>query len=332
MHLKWKLLSTYRNEIMGVAIIYIVLFHYYEIFNDLNIPYYSIQNIVNILGTNGNIGVEIFLILSGLGCFFSFYKKPDKKIFYKKRCLRVLVPYTLIGLPYWIMYSLVFHEGTALDVFLNFTGISFFINQTATFWYIPFIMIMYFVFPIFYHYIGSKDSFRRFLFLEVGFITCTFILSIIVPNFSNDISIMTTRIVSFISGMFIGVCIKKDKTIPIVIYTVCSISLVLFFFDIEYSSYLIYRYVSFIQAMGIIFIVVTLLPCLLLRWGKSFLALVGKYSLEIYLLHIAFRRIMINFGLLTDYPEQYLIVVGLTIVFSFFVKKLSNLINKKIFI
>ena len=63
-HLKIENLSTYRNEIYGIAAIWIMLFHGRIANIDATFPYlYKILRL-------GNIGVDIFLFLSGIGIFF----------------------------------------------------------------------------------------------------------------------------------------------------------------------------------------------------------------------------------------------------------------------
>lgn len=66
-----KLLSDYRSCLMGIAIIWIVLFH-----SGIEAP----ENIILralwyiFVSFGGGIGVDIFFILSGFGLFFSAEK------------------------------------------------------------------------------------------------------------------------------------------------------------------------------------------------------------------------------------------------------------------
>ena len=56
-------LSDYRKELMGFAAIWVALMHSFnQLFPNLKIP------VVSKALAYGNLGVEIFLILSGLGC------------------------------------------------------------------------------------------------------------------------------------------------------------------------------------------------------------------------------------------------------------------------
>ena len=87
-------ISRFRAEHMGMAIIFIMLFH-------VPLPradeFYGLYRM-------GNIGVDIFLFLSGLGLWFSWCKTDGKDfwhsyiLFYFKRLLRIY--------PAWFMGNL----------------------------------------------------------------------------------------------------------------------------------------------------------------------------------------------------------------------------------
>ena len=70
-----NLLSKYRAALMGVAMLFIAVFH-------------STLTIDNIIGLRfikfaGDIGVDIFFFVSGIGMFYSFLKTTDIKSFYR---------------------------------------------------------------------------------------------------------------------------------------------------------------------------------------------------------------------------------------------------------
>lgn len=77
----WKDLSRYRGELMGAAIIFIVLFHAPLARAD---AFFGLRRC-------GNIGVDMFLFLSGIGLWYSWVKTPSFKQFYKRRLLRIFL-------------------------------------------------------------------------------------------------------------------------------------------------------------------------------------------------------------------------------------------------
>lgn len=128
---------------MGVASIMVVLHHFVvELYPDLHIP-----GVTVILG-RGNIGVDIFLLVSGMGLWFSMSKDDNTKRFYLKRIRRVLLPALVITLPYWIWFDLFFQRSGIFRFVLDWTGLSFWTHGVTTTWYVSFIIICYLFYPL----------------------------------------------------------------------------------------------------------------------------------------------------------------------------------------
>ena len=91
-------LSRYRTVLMGLQIILIICFHFavdgYYV-RDSRIIYLFYKYI-------RSSGVDMFLLLSGVGLYFSWKKTPVIRTFYLKRYTRILIPYFLVAIPAWI--------------------------------------------------------------------------------------------------------------------------------------------------------------------------------------------------------------------------------------
>ncbi len=85
-------ISRYRGELMGAAMIFVILFH-------VGLPrddtFFGLRRI-------GNIGVDIFLFLSGMGLWFSWTKKPSLSHFFSRRFLRIYPAWFIIACLYYI--------------------------------------------------------------------------------------------------------------------------------------------------------------------------------------------------------------------------------------
>lgn len=94
-------ISKYRTELMGLSAIMIILCH-------VNVAEVKLHYLIKLIIREGNLGVDIFLFLSGLGLFYSLERFLEKYEFgniykwYWKRFTRLLLPYLLIMVPYWI--------------------------------------------------------------------------------------------------------------------------------------------------------------------------------------------------------------------------------------
>ena len=56
----------------------------------------------------GNRFVDAFLILSGIGLYYSFKKNDNVLQFYIRRLIKLLPAYCILAIPYWIYYDLFF--------------------------------------------------------------------------------------------------------------------------------------------------------------------------------------------------------------------------------
>ena len=73
--IEWASLSRYRGVLMGIAIIMIVLFH---VALPRSSAFFGLKRM-------GNMGVDIFFFLSGIGLWFAWTKRPEVLHFYRRR-------------------------------------------------------------------------------------------------------------------------------------------------------------------------------------------------------------------------------------------------------
>ena len=88
-------ISRYRGELMGLAMLFVMLFH---VWMPKSNPMYGFVRC-------GNVGVDIFLLLSGVGLWFSWTKNPSLKHFFLRRYLRVYPVWIIILHPQVHQYS-----------------------------------------------------------------------------------------------------------------------------------------------------------------------------------------------------------------------------------
>ena len=81
-------ISVYRFELIGWSILWIMMLHFR--FNQINIFGFVAQY--------GFAGVDIFMLVSGFGLYFSLNQHKNILHFYKKRLLRIFPTYYLLGI------------------------------------------------------------------------------------------------------------------------------------------------------------------------------------------------------------------------------------------
>src|SRR5574344_1126242 len=101
-------ISKYRAEQMGIAMLFIILFHVSLPRSDM---FFGLRRI-------GNIGVDMFLFLSGIGLWFSWMKNPSAKHFFIRRYLRIYPAWLIIACLYYIPRF----RGGDLEAWINLIG------------------------------------------------------------------------------------------------------------------------------------------------------------------------------------------------------------------
>lgn len=101
-------ISLLRSKLMGVGTLLIIICHAYG--NNVKMP-----SILSKIVNNGQIGVDIFLLLSGIGIAYSlsntniFDSGKSLKEWYIKRVLRIYKPFTILSVCYYI-YKFFFED------------------------------------------------------------------------------------------------------------------------------------------------------------------------------------------------------------------------------
>lgn len=94
------LISKYRNELYGIAIILILLFHFagthVNHYGPIGADSFLFVAISSFEKYVGSVGVELFVFLSGMSMYYSYTRNSRLLSFYSKRYQRILIPYIYI--------------------------------------------------------------------------------------------------------------------------------------------------------------------------------------------------------------------------------------------
>lgn len=308
---KWVGVSTYRNELFGIAILTVILHHYFEIFKTVEAPnriIYIIARIYN--STVGSVGVDIFILLSGFGLYYSLFSGRKLSLFYKKRFKRVIYPYLLSGCVFWCIFDFFIRHETFRSFIYHYSLLAFWGSGVTYFWYVSFISLLYIVSPFVYWLTGGR---RRFIIGVIGSICIVLVCYFAVPRVFANIEMAIQRLPWFLIGMRCGQLAKNqelygDYSIPLwlVIILLCAVpvriivGIIDFGFDrIFYGYYGLFLIIAYVMLRSVT-------PG---QWDKFFslFAVVGSYSLELYIVHTAVKNIMLQSGVIIQNPLVYLL-------------------------
>ena len=201
-----KFLTKYRVELMGLAMIWIVLYHSQINFSMITYP---IGNIISKIISIGYAGADIFFLLSGLGLSFSLTKDSNIKNFYKKRFARIIPTFWLVVVMTHIK-NIILGDFKFADLFFSLFGLDFVIFGNLYIWFVPAILICYLFFPVYYFLSEEYGFLKIFVFSSVF----TLILSLIISNSPlQHLLIFTIRLPVFFFGAYIGRLLVNGKSI-----------------------------------------------------------------------------------------------------------------------
>lgn len=297
MIIKLKDISKYRTQMLGIATLLIAISHMiYQ------------NETVSILASFGQIGVDIFLFLSGFGCFYSLFNDNNKNHFYFKRFKRIIPIYLIII----SIYSL-YQKPTIDYIIKNFSLITFFTKGILTEWYVAAIITLYIITPTLYNFLINKKDI--FIFTSILLICFSSMLAFYLQGTLFIINeIFICRIPIYMIGMTFAykILIKNQEEL--------YISKILFIFLILVFVFLLfYRNVNRWTLIRLMFIPCSLyLIGLLTKIDLRFLNFIGTCSFEVYL---TFEKIL-------SIVQNNILALIISIIFSYFIKLIFDFIKK----
>lgn len=315
-------ISRFRGELMGLAMLFIILFHVWVRRDD---PFYGLHRC-------GNVGVDMFLFLSGVGLWFAWTRHPDTRLFYARRFARIF--------PAWLVMACLFYVPDFLgsgrysssladligDVTLN---LGFWEHDELTFWYIPAIMALYIAAPPYMWLVSRLPVYR---WLPVLMVVWCVAVQWVEPLHSavGHIEIFWSRVPVFFLGINAGQLVMERRRLQ-----KGSMPLLLVTFGMTFGTCLYLeqelhgRFPLFVERMIYIpltFTTVLLLVRMLRRtpgWMNAALRTVGALSLECYLIHSNFVLVHIHHMHL-GYWQTFLLTTVITVPAAWLLQRMVS--------
>lgn len=329
--IKLEFINDARVVLLGIAALMVTFFHTQELnYHELiNIP--LIGNLINFIQKIGNCGVDIFLFLSGIGLYLSMTKNTVGK-YYKNRFIKIIPKYIII----LIIYSFFVEEMTGLKIIETLFGLSFFVDGIRDGWYIAFIMFLYLIFPIIYKLLKKYDVFALFVILLLV-VLLNFCLSYWLPVYYFKIEVGLTRIPVFLVGVFFGKKIHEGYKISLRMikysFIIQVIVLFILYLNIDLTYLAVFSRYLYCPLAICLAINISWLYYLLKNKDNLLLKPImffGNHSLEMYLIFEKTCYVLVNIYLMDSYIEIYLLGFVITLVLSYILNKVFNVIVLKL--
>lgn len=308
--------------------LFVILFH---VALDRGDPFYGLRRC-------GNVGVDIFLFLSGVGLWFSWVKTPDVLRFYRRRLLRIV--------PTWIVVATVFYLPDYLgarrfshsivdligDITINW---DFWLHDELTFWYVPAIMALYLAAPWYMRLIQSRPVYRWLPLLMV--IWCVMVQWVLpIHHAVGHIEIFWSRVPIFFIGINFGEMVRTRRQLPSEAVWLLLVTFLMTFGTCLYLEQVRHgQFPLFVERM--LYIPFTVCTVLVMnrifrrtpQWVNRSFRLVGALSLEAYLIHIHFVLVYVQPYHL-GYWLTFLVTVAITLPIAWLLQRLIGLVTARL--
>ncbi len=318
-------ISRFRGALMGIAMLIIIMFHVDLARWD---TFYGLRRM-------GNLGVDMFLFLSGIGLWFSWTKRPSYRHFYFRRLIRIYPAWLIIACLYFIPRIPVRDAASLVnllgEILFNW---NFWRFDELDFWYIPAIMMLYLFAPPYMTLIRRHPVYR---WLPVVMIMWCVLVQWVTPIHGavGHLEIFWSRVPIFFIGINMGEAVRRKDTID-----GQGVWLLWLMFLMTFASCFFLEQVRhgqfplFVERM--LYIPLTITSILIfnrvLRHLPSrltaVLAWVGSLSLECYLIHLHF--VLDYLPKDWSYWPTFLVCTVITLPLAWLLMKVVTLISKQL--
>ena len=279
--LGYSLLSSHRSELMGVAMLWVMLFHCFP----LVIPVHFIDAVKRI----GYGGVDIFILLSAMGLTLSALKKPRPYGKYLvRRAGRILPAFYIVTIPFYL-WKLLTGRIALKSALLNLVFLGFWLDAPDHFnWYIPALLVFYLLAPLFILAVAKSGRARDIVTVfgcVVGVAVCETASRVGLAHLLDFLY----RFPIFWIGVRLGFAVHEDKklTLPRALFWLAMLAAGTLYISFrQFLPFYIATVYGFILTTVPLCLVLTLLfDKLPVRPALWALRQIGTCSLEIYLVN-----------------------------------------------
>lgn len=283
----YGLLSRRRTELMGIAILWVMLFHAFDL--DLGHP------LLNLIRSAGFGGVDIFILLSSMGLVMSLARREQRyEDFMARRAGRILPAYFLVMVPYTLF--LILTQGAPWSALIwNATLLYYWVRPAGAFnWYVAGAMTFYALTPPCFRRL--RDSRRPVLLTAGGILAGLAVCQVLMYEDFWYATDFFYRVPLFLLGLLMGFYVLEEKKLTPAGLAFWGASLAAGLVYLKASSSLDWGDGLISLPMCHMFLFTTVPMCLLcalcfeklpLGLVARFFRLLGRNSLEIYLLNVS---------------------------------------------
>lgn len=262
------------DELKGLAILLVVLYHAGGVL--------VWQNLLH-----GDLGVDIFVILSGVGLALSQRSEPPVA-FMRRRLIRIMPAYWVALTIFWVLNSSVLQKDySGLNVVLHYLGIHgwfgdiYAMSINDSFWFITLIITLYLIFCAVRH---LGEDLGRLIFVGGAF-SWIFAYAMFTTGQAGSFGHLGLRVPGFFAGLILG-RLLRDGRLTLQLDWPLFGGLVMFAYMPYLQGFIFFSPLAALALMsGYTFLWKRFTPAHIQSPISRVLTFLGNHSLEIFLLH-----------------------------------------------
>ncbi len=349
------------TSIQAITIIGVIIWH----MGDITSLRFNSNILIRTFFEITESSVDIFIFLSGMLLTIGLIRENKTKfswiIWYKRRIIRIY-PLLIISTFIFLLnnYYLFRDVYSINSVIIHMSGLQSqptnpdFFLLASPHWYITLILSCYLLFPFFFYFIRKNAKLAAIVgvLLYICYLFTANIIFELTKDFTDLIlhrnlylwyySLFILRFFIFFFGMLFGSWIGSDfkrieffqkKKVGIIAFLLLILVISFyFFFPITNSTFLDFRRILYHPLIAILLTVFSIFFLSKQVKINNILKIPGKGSYEIYLFHLIIVEILyykvIEFFLLEDIIELYIIIIPVLIILSIISTVPLYLLNK----
>ena len=281
----YGVLSRYRSELMGMAMLWVMLFHAMDLAPEHTLLY--------LFRAAGFGGVDIFLVLSAMGLVLSLSRREQSYgSFLARRAGRILPAYYTVMIPATLI-RVGLGQAPLSTLIWNSTLLYYWVNPPGAFnWYVAGILLFYALLPPCWRFLKGRK--RRLGWIAGGILLGLLVCRILVDCDQWSWLDVFYRVPVFFLGLEIGFRVREERKLE---------GKDLLFWAVWLGVGVAYLAAALRTDPDVfylpechLFLFTTVPMCLAVCWlferlplglVRRFLRVVGENSLEIYLLNVS---------------------------------------------
>ena len=262
------------DELRGAAIVLVILYHIGGVL--------VWQNFLH-----GDVGVDLFVILSGVG--LTLGSRPEGVgSFLKRRLIRIFPAYWIVlSVFLWADIHFLQLHYSPLDIGAHYLGVQAWFGDVIglgindSFWFVTLIVSVYLIYAVLRPVLNRPDL----VVFWGGSISATVAYAYFLTGQAGCFGHVGLRLPGFFGGLLIGILLRDGRLeIPLSAYFAVGLVVAIY---VPYTHGIVFysELTAFALAIGYLFLWQAKAPAAAVSSVGRYLRFFGKYSLEIFLIH-----------------------------------------------